>query len=41
MPMVSSELGIGAVEGGVAVGFWLLDPVGSANVSLFRSENTF
>ena len=27
MPMISSKLGIGAVEGRVAVGFWLLDPI--------------
>ena len=43
MPMVSSKLGIGAIQGGVAVGFWLLDPVESADVSLisYRSKNTF
>lgn len=41
--MVSSKLGIGAIQGGVAVGFWLLDPVESADVSLisYRSKNTF
>lgn len=41
MPMVSSKLGIGAIEGGVAVGFWLLDPVESANVSLIPLQEHF
>ena len=34
MPMVSPKLGIGALKGGVAVGFWLLDSGGCVNVSL-------
>lgn len=33
MPMVSTELGIGAFEGGVAVGLWSLDTVEGAHVS--------
>lgn len=41
MPMVSSKLGIGAIEGRVAVGFWLLDPVESANVSLIPFHEHF
>lgn len=41
MPMVSSKLGIGAIEGGVAVGFWLLDPVQSADVSLILVQEYF
>ncbi len=34
MPMVSSKLGIGTVEGGVAVGLGLLDPIECVPVSL-------
>lgn len=34
MPMVPSKFGIGAVEGGVTVGFWLLDPIEGVNVSV-------
>ena len=33
MPMVSSKLGIRAVERGVAVSFWLLDAVGCIDVN--------
>ena len=32
MPMISSKFGIGAVEGGVAMGLWFLDPVDYLNV---------
>lgn len=32
MPMVSSKFGIGAVEGGVAMGLRFLDPVDGLNV---------
>lgn len=38
MSMVSSKFGIGAIQGGVAVGLGLLDPVESANVSLISFQ---
>lgn len=41
MPMVSSEFGIGAIKGRVAVGFWLLDPIESAQVSLSPFKEHF
>ena len=41
MPMVSTKLGIGAVERGVAVGFWLLDPGKYVNVSFVPLQEDF
>ena len=41
MSMVSSKLGIGAVERGVAVGFWLLDPGKDINVSFVPLQEGF
>ena len=40
MPMVSTEFGIGAVEGGVAMGFWFLDSIDFLNVKSLHSEET-
>lgn len=41
MPVIPSKFGIGAVEGGVAVSLGFLDPVESANVSLFSGQEHF
>ena len=35
MSVVSSELGVGAFEGGISVGFWLLDTIRRDRVSMY------